>query len=233
MDFAKADNQSDWYKAINPNGRMPSIVHVKDDGTYTTIFESGPCLLYLVSEFDTEHKLSYPFGTPEYWTQLSWLSWQTAGYGPMMGQATHFNRYVPDESVPYGAWRYTAECRRLHSVLDKQLANHPFVTGNKLTIADIAIFLFANSAAWSGIDITETPNVKAWVDKLLERPAFQKGLQVPVPYPFSDVAVTKESSEFHVMLRKFGGQMIKIAHEEWNGVDKIPALPSDHANLGP
>lgn len=213
---------------------MPALVHLKENGTSTTIFESGPCLLYLASEFDKNHQLSYPFATSEYWTQLSWLSWQTSGYGPMMGQACHFNRYIPDEPVPYGSWRYTAECRRLHSVLDTQLAAHPFVSGEKLTIVDISIFIFAHSAAWCGIDISEFPHVEAWVGRLLERPAFQKGLQVPVPYPFSDAAVTnKEAPEFYNFFRKFGSQMIKSAHEEWDGVAKIPALPSDHANLGP
>lgn len=66
--------QAEWYASINPNGRMPALVHVKDDGTSVTVFESGACLLYIASEFDKEHKLSYPIGTPEYWTQLSWVS---------------------------------------------------------------------------------------------------------------------------------------------------------------
>jgi hypothetical protein len=38
----------------------------------------------------------------------------------MMGQAAHFVRYSL-EDVPYGVRRYTAECRRLFSVLEKQL----------------------------------------------------------------------------------------------------------------
>ncbi|KAI2638775.1 glutathione S-transferase [Hypomontagnella submonticulosa] len=121
--------------------------------------------------------------------QLSWLSWQVAGYGPMMGQAAYFNRYTP-EPVPFGSWRYTAESRRLNQVLDKQLSTSLFVAGDHLTIVDIAIFVFAHSTKWCGVDINEFPNVKAWHDKLAQRPAFQKGLQVPVPYPFSDEAVS-------------------------------------------
>lgn len=74
VDMASGEPKQDWYTAINPNGRLPSIVHVKDDGTSVTIFESAPCLLYLVDQFDKEHKLSYPPGTQEYWNQLSWVS---------------------------------------------------------------------------------------------------------------------------------------------------------------
>ncbi|KAK7949434.1 glutathione s-transferase protein [Apiospora saccharicola] len=116
-----ADIRSSWYESINPNGKLPAIVHVKEDGTSETVFESGACLLYLAHEFDKEHRFHDPVGTSGYWKQLSWLSWQISGYGPMMGQAVHFHRYTP-EPIPYGAWRYGAECRRLNHVLEKQLA---------------------------------------------------------------------------------------------------------------
>lgn len=71
--MVKGELQSEWYRAINPNGKAPAIVHVRDDGTTQRVFESAACLLYMASEFDKEHKFSYPVGTPEYWTQLSWV----------------------------------------------------------------------------------------------------------------------------------------------------------------
>ncbi|GAB1314340.1 hypothetical protein MFIFM68171_04550 [Madurella fahalii] len=228
LDLGTAEHKSEWYTAINPNGRLPAIVHVKPDGTSVAVFESAACLLYLASEFDKEHKLSYPYGTPEYWTQLSWLSWQVAGYGPMMGQACHFNRYTY-EPAPYGVWRFTSESRRLNHVLNEHLSTHPFVAGDRLTIADIAIFLFAHSAKWCGVEINDFPHVKAWKDRLAERPAFQKGLQTPVPYPFSDEAVSDpKSQEFCTMIRKMGSQMMKQATDEWKG--EVPPVPSDHSN---
>ncbi|KAI1843820.1 hypothetical protein JX266_010079 [Neoarthrinium moseri] len=93
MDMLAGEPKTEWYASINPNGRMPVVVHIKEDGTSVTVFESGSCLLYLANEFDKEHTLSYPIAKPEYWTQLSWLSWQFNGYGPMMGQAAYFNRH--------------------------------------------------------------------------------------------------------------------------------------------
>lgn len=74
MDVRAGELQSEWYKSINPNGRVPAIVHVKEDGTSETVFESAACLLYMASEFDKDHKISYAFGSPQYWTQLSWVS---------------------------------------------------------------------------------------------------------------------------------------------------------------
>ncbi|KAI1386133.1 glutathione S-transferase [Hypoxylon trugodes] len=229
IDMPAGEAQAEWYKSINPNGRLPALVHNKEDGATVTVFESAACLLYLVSEFDKDNKISYPVGTPGYWPQLSWLSWQVAGFGPMMGQACFFNRYTT-EPVPYASWRYTSEARRLHTVLDRQLSATPFVGGDRLTVADIAIFIFAHSGKWCGVDINEFPNVKAWRDKLIQRPAFQKGLQIPVPYPYSDEAVSSPNGQdFYTNLRKYGGQMIKGATEQWKG-DVVP-VPSDHANL--
>ncbi|KAL1869144.1 hypothetical protein Daus18300_005681 [Diaporthe australafricana] len=228
LDVGAGELSAEWFKSINPNGRVPAIVHVKEDSTFVTVFESAACLLYIASEFDKEDKLSYPLGTQGYWDQLSWLSWQVSGYGPMMGQATHFNRYAT-EDVPYGSWRYTSEARRLNHVLDQRLSTAPFIAGDRLTIADIAVFIYAHSAKWCGVDIDEFPNVKLWHDKLLERPAFQKGLQVPVLYQFSDAAVSDpKAQEFYRTLRKFGGQMIKGATDRWKG-EAVPT-PSDHAN---
>ncbi|KAH8781066.1 glutathione S-transferase [Diaporthe sp. PMI_573] len=229
LDMGAGELTAEWFKSVNPNGRAPAIVHIKEDGTTVKVFESAACLLYLASEFDKERKISWELGTPEYWMQLSWLSWQVAGYGPMMGQACHFNRYSP-EQVPYGSWRYTAEARRLNHVLNEQLATSDFVAGNRLTIADIAIFIFAHSNKWCGVDINECPHVKAWHDKLLERPSFQKALQIPVPYQFSDVAVSApEAQDFYKTIRKYGTQMIKGATEQWKG--EVVPVPSDHANL--
>lgn len=74
MDMGAGEISADWFKSINPNARAPAIVHVKEDGTTVTVFESAACLLYIATEFDRDHKISYPVGTLEYWTQLSWVN---------------------------------------------------------------------------------------------------------------------------------------------------------------
>ncbi|CAI6331745.1 unnamed protein product [Periconia digitata] len=229
LDMSKGEATSDWFVgSINPNGKVPAIVHTKEDGTSVTVFESAACLLYLSHEFDKENKFSYAVGTSEYWTQLSWLSWQISGYGPMLGQAAHFNRYTP-EPVPYGVWRYTAEARRLHSVLEKRLSTSPYVGGDHLGVADFAVFIYAHSAKWCGVNIEEWPHVQAWHDALLQRPAFQRALKVPALYPFSDTAVSDpENQDFYLGVRKWGTQGIKAMTESWKG--EAVSLPSDHAN---
>lgn len=85
LDMGTGEHKSERYTATNPNGRLSTIVYVKEDGTSVTVFESGACLLYLANEFDKEHKLSYPFATPESWAQLSWVG--AAGRPVCFGKA--------------------------------------------------------------------------------------------------------------------------------------------------
>ncbi|KAI1860848.1 uncharacterized protein JN550_011163 [Neoarthrinium moseri] len=215
VDHSNGEQKSPWFTKINPNGRLPAIVHVKDDGSSVSLWESAACLMYIASEFDQEHHVSYPTGSEEYWQMIAWLSWQISGQGPMMGQACHFLRYAT-ESVPYGLKRYTAECRRLYHVLDVHLSSSPFVAGSRLTIADISIYIWALSAKWCGVDIEEFPAAKAWLDALSQRPSFQRGLNVPAPYPFTDLKVSNpKRAAFYRLVEKKGTKSVQKDTDKW------------------
>jgi GST-like protein len=62
--------------------------------------------------------------------------------------------------------------------MDKQLAGHKFIAGNQYTVADIAIFPWANSWEKQGIDWADYPRLKVWFDAVAARPAVQRGLAV-------------------------------------------------------
>ena len=99
-----------------------------------------------------------------------------------------------------------------------------------MTVADIAVFIFVHSSKWAGLNVHEFPYLEAWKDKLLKRPAFQKGLNTPAPYLFSDEAVSNpDDQEFYKTWRKFGAQYIKQATEHWSKGEPV-ALPSDYSN---
>lgn len=102
----------------------------------------------------------------------------------MQGQATHFTRHVPTK-IEYAIVRYHNETERLYSVLETKLASSSsgFLVGNHLTIADIAHWCLVSAAGWAGIDLDKFPHVKAWYERLLARPAFEKGMNVPEPHP--------------------------------------------------
>ncbi len=81
-----------------------------------------------------------------------------AGVGPMAGQAHHFRIYAP-EKIAYAIDRYTNEVNRLYGVLDRRLADRPFLAGD-YSIADIATYPWAKLYERQGQDIAEFPNMK-------------------------------------------------------------------------
>ena len=82
ISFEKKDQKTPEFLAINPNGRIPAIED-KTNGTPVPVFESGSIMLYLTDKYDSEHALSFPFGTAEYYEVLQWLFFMNAGLGPM------------------------------------------------------------------------------------------------------------------------------------------------------
>ncbi|KAL4892717.1 glutathione S-transferase [Aspergillus ambiguus] len=174
IDLVKEEQKQEWFLKINPNGRIPAIT----DGAQR-IFESGAIMQYLVDKYDTERKISYAPGTPEYYEQLSWLMWQVSGLGPMQGQANHFTCFAPVRS-DYSIQRYKNETKRLYSTIEARLRESPYLAGEKYTIADIACVGWIRVApVILDIDLNEWPTLKKWLDSILQREAVKKGMLVP------------------------------------------------------
>ncbi|MBL4825225.1 MAG: glutathione S-transferase N-terminal domain-containing protein [SAR324 cluster bacterium] len=171
IDLEKKDQKKPEYLKLNPNGRIPTIVD-RDNGDFS-VFESGAILIYL-AEKSGQFLPADPKGRS---IVLQWLMFQMGGIGPMQGQAHVFYRYAP-EKIQYAIERYQNETFRLYTVLDTQLKENEFLTG-KLSIADIATWPWVRSYLWAGLEIEELPNLRRWLDVLAERPAFQKGIEVP------------------------------------------------------
>ena len=65
IDMTTNEQKSDWFTAINPNGRIPALTDTHSDGKKIRVFESGSIMQYLVDRYDIEHKISYPRGSRE------------------------------------------------------------------------------------------------------------------------------------------------------------------------
>lgn len=165
--------QPDFLK-ISPNNKIPAIVDPHGpDGKPISLFESGAILLYLASKFG---KL-LPKTDRQKYEVLQWLMFQMGGVGPMLGQTHHFRMYAP-EKIEYAVNRYTNEAKRLYGVMDKRLATSAYLGGRNYSIADISVFPWLRSWQNQGIDWADYPHLKAWFDKIAERPAVQRAVQV-------------------------------------------------------
>lgn len=165
------------FLAIAPNNRMPAITDPDGpDGKPISIFESGAILQYLARKTGL-------FGGPTERDRIAvdqWLMWQMGGLGPMAGQAHHFLKYAPNldppQDLPYAKDRYRNETGRLYRVLDTQLGKGEFVAGDFYSIADMAIFPWAQ--LWEGQQqvLDDKPNMARWLATLEARPAVRAGL---------------------------------------------------------
>ncbi|MCW8125108.1 glutathione-dependent disulfide-bond oxidoreductase [Microbulbifer halophilus] len=177
--ITEGDQFSSGFVEINPNSKIPAMV---DHSTAPPIrvFESGSILLYLAEKFG-----AFLPHTPEQRTEtLNWLFWQM-GSAPFLGGGFgHFYAYAP-EKYEYPINRYTMEVKRQLDVLDRQLAEHPYVAGSEYTIADMAIWpwygaVVRNEAydAAEFLDAQSYKNVNRWVEEIAARPAVQRGRMV-------------------------------------------------------
>ena len=179
VNIRKGEQFAPEFLKISPNNRMPAIVDTDGPGGKPfSLFESGAILLYLAEKTGR----LMPSETRARYRVIEWLMFQMANVGPMLGQAGHFRNAAP-EKIPYAIERYTNESRRLFNVLDRRLAEVPFVAGD-YSIADIATYPWIVAALKAQPEqLDSRPNLKRWIDALAARPAVQKGMAVMADRP--------------------------------------------------
>lgn len=161
------------FLAISPNNKIPAIVDRTNEDEPVSVFETGAILLYLAERFGR----FLPHAHAKRSEVLEWLFFQSASLGPLLGQATHFNRYA-SEDVPYAKQRYTTEANRLYSVLEHRLEGRDWLAGEAYTIADIGAFPWICRARRQGVDINLYPRLQAWRMRISQRPAVARGMDV-------------------------------------------------------
>lgn len=170
------DQFSSGFTAINPNSKIPALMDHSQNPPQR-VFESGSILLYLAEKFDAFIPQSHSGRTE----CLSWLFWQM-GAAPILGGGFgHFYAYAP-EKFEYPINRYTMEAKRQLDVLDRRLAETPYIAGDEYTIADMAIWPWYGALvqghvydAAEFLQTHEYKNLMRWADEIGKRPAVQRG----------------------------------------------------------
>jgi GST-like protein len=175
IDVSKGDQFTPEFLAISPNNRMPAIIDPDGPGGRPiSVFESGAILQYLGRKTGK----FYPMRERERVAVEEWLFWQMANLGPKAGECHHFRLYAADRA-PYATERFTNECNRLYSVMDRRLEHRDFLAG-AYSIADMACLGWARYWQRQGQDIAQFPNLKRWLERVLARPAVDRGMHVRV-----------------------------------------------------
>ena len=130
VDLRAGEQRTPDYLALNPNGKVPTLV----DGD-TVLWESNAIMCYLAGKGDTE---LWPKSAKRY-DILRWMFWEsnhlTQALNRLFGQK-FFNRDNPDQAIIKSA---SKSFRKYATILDGNLADKAYVTGDTLTLADFAI----------------------------------------------------------------------------------------------
>jgi GSH-dependent disulfide-bond oxidoreductase len=178
--LSDADVKSPEFLSLNPNNKIPAIIDPDGpDGAPIGLFESGAILIYLAE------KSGMLLGTSatDRLMVIQWLMFQMGGVGPMFGQLGFFFKFAGAEiEDPRPRDRYINESKRLMAVLEGHLEGREWLT-DEYSIADIATAPWLRALdfyeAGDVLDWDNHPNLDAYLDRFLERPAVKKGLVTP------------------------------------------------------
>ncbi len=177
--IGNGDQFGSGFVDANPNSKIPALMDHSGD-TPVRVFESGAILLHLAEKFGA----FLPAAGPERTETLNWLFWQMGSAPYLGGGFGHFYAYAP-EKWKYPIDRFSMEAKRQMDVLDRQLAERPYIAGDDYSIADMAIWpWYGNLAlgrqygAGTFLDVKSYKHVMAWAEKIDARPAVIRGRKV-------------------------------------------------------
>lgn len=182
VDITNEESHTSDFLSLNPNGKIPAIIDPNGPGGKPLpLFESGAILMYLADKAGQ----FIPADPRRRWEAIQWVFFQMAAIGPMFGQVGFFNNYAgKDFEDKRPLLRYVDESRRLLEVLDRRLVGREWIMGDEYTIADIACLGWIRNLiefyhARDLVDYDTLANVPGWLEQWLQRPAVQRGLEIP------------------------------------------------------
>jgi GST-like protein len=161
------------FMAISPNNRMPAIVDHDVRGDPVPVFESGAIMWYLADKAG-RFLPADPLGRKE---AIEWMFWQVGNQGPMAGQLSHFVNYAPEGTGDYGRARYAREYDRCLGVLERRLDGRAYILDD-YSVADMISWPWVLIAKPLGASLEAFPKVAAWRQRVKERPAVQRAVDL-------------------------------------------------------
>ncbi|WP_246337652.1 glutathione S-transferase family protein [Azospirillum oleiclasticum] len=178
LERAKEEHKSAEYLALNPNGRVPTLV----DGDLV-VYESAAICLHLCDRHP-QAGLAPAVGTQERARFYQWMAWLTNTIQPDMLVYFYPERYVPAAAC---ADLKTVAEGRLHlqfQIADATLADRPYLLGETYSAADAYLFMLARWSRNMTLKARDLPNLGHFLERVYARPAVRaafvaEGLEAP------------------------------------------------------
>lgn len=170
-------NDQPWYRAMNPNGVVPTI----DDDGYV-LWESNSIVRYLTAKHAAGSL--WPTDPASRGEAERWMDWQLSTIqGGMTTLFWGLIRTPPEKRDNAAIDAARPATAALWQRLDAHLANRAFVAGDAFTMGDIPVGCMA--FRWMELpfkrdDLPAMPHLRAWYERLLARPAYRKNVANPM-----------------------------------------------------
>ncbi|HLM74561.1 MAG TPA: glutathione S-transferase family protein [Polyangiaceae bacterium] len=167
MDFASGDLKKPEFLRINPNGKVPALVH---DGV--PIFESVAIAIHLGETFGVEKKLFPPPGIQRA-QAIQWMVWCNASLGEAISRHMHnTSERFPEELRNAKAGEIArADVENHLSILNQSLEGKGYLLGDDFSIVDAHVSSWLLYVRMVGFDLAKYPAMQAWSARCSERPA--------------------------------------------------------------
>ncbi|CAM4123490.1 Glutathione S-transferase [Shewanella aquimarina] len=164
MDILAGDTGNSEFLAKNPNGKIPLLE--LDDGR--CLSESNAILNFLAAGSELLPKDSFTLAKVQQWQFFEQYS-----HEPFIAVARFIAKYLglPDNRRA----DYEAKQQGGHkalAVMEAQLLKTPYLTGEQLTTADIALYGYTHVAHEGGFDLTHYPAIQAWLARIASQPQY-------------------------------------------------------------
>lgn len=152
-DILKGESRTPEYLAMNPAGQVPTVV--LDDGR--PLSQSNAIILHLAEGSDLIPEDGYARAQ-----MTEWMFWEQYSHEPYVAVARFQMLYLgkPRESLD---GKLVERGGQALARLETQLQQSPFLVGERLTLADVALVAYTRVAHEGGFDLSLYPAVEAWV----------------------------------------------------------------------
>jgi glutathione S-transferase len=162
LDVVDRSNRPEVIGDKNPSQRVPTLV--LDDGR--PLGESGAIIWYLARS--TRFVPDDPYDAAQV---LQWMFFEQYDVEPNIAVARFWLLFSGEPEKYAGALpaRHEGGARAL-AALERRLAGRDYLVGDRMSIADIALYGYTHVAGEGGFDLDRYPAVQAWLARVAAEP---------------------------------------------------------------
>jgi glutathione S-transferase len=170
LDVRAKDTHTPEFKKLNPNGKVPLLVH---DGT--SIWESAAITIYLGDLYGTDKKL-WPASGPKRGEAMKWVVWTNVTLAEAVYRVgRNTGDWVPKDQQNANVAKIAAqEVQDLLGIVEQTLDGRSYLLGNDYTLADAHLNSFLDWLRYQKTDFSKFPKLTAWGERCASRPAYKQ-----------------------------------------------------------